>query len=208
MSHNGQHEGGQFSLQLCIDRVRQPYGSTPDDDTILEADSANFEIINSRPNFRRTSEAFDNSAVNEFSTSLIFRSGRYISHQSDWTTSTREDNNPRHPLYKCYDSRLRSCATWRQFQQFDTSDLAQAGFYNIGDVNAIVIRCFFCAIELVNPGHRDDPFIEHIKKSPSCGYLKLKLGEHGLFAYKVLNIIGQLFVFLKDLLLLSRVRCA
>ncbi|KAL3883081.1 hypothetical protein ACJMK2_029374, partial [Sinanodonta woodiana] len=98
------------------------------------------------------------------------------------SVGTENAERPRHPMYEQCSSRVASYATWRQFELFDIAALAQAGLYNIGE--RTVVRCFFCAIELSNLSHLDDPILEHIRKSPSCGYLRRKLGPDGIAGYQ------------------------
>ncbi|KAK3601952.1 hypothetical protein CHS0354_002759 [Potamilus streckersoni] len=101
---------------------------------------------------------------------------------NETSVSTENTERPRHPIYEQCSSRVATYATWRQFELFDIAALAQAGFYYIGE--GTVVRCFFCAIEISNLSHSDDPILEHIKKSPSCGYLRKKLGPNGIAGYQ------------------------
>ncbi|KAK3576270.1 hypothetical protein CHS0354_027716 [Potamilus streckersoni] len=195
MLRRHRHGVRQLSLQECIGQVVQPDGSARDSTASVATDYTTLRNSTSSSNLPQTSAeqvvhevgiSYLNSVTNEVS---LFSGSRHSSIEQDnfqQDTSNERDATPasRHPLYECYDMRSRSYATWREFQEFDTSALAEAGFYNIGGLNRTLIRCFFCGTELVNLACNINPLQEHIKKSPNCGYLKQKLGEQELEAYK------------------------
>ncbi|KAL3883079.1 hypothetical protein ACJMK2_029372 [Sinanodonta woodiana] len=180
----------QLSLQECIGQVLQPDGSAPGGSVNVTTDSANVSNSSPSANLRHNSslQSVHEDGISYVNPATIERSSFSGSCQSSIEQNTSNSGNAtpgsRHPLYECYDMRLSSYATWMEFQQLDTSALAEAGFYNIGVLNQRVIRCFFCGVELVNPASHVNPLQEHIKKSGNCGYLRQKLGEQELEAYK------------------------
>ncbi|CAL9703015.1 unnamed protein product [Knipowitschia caucasica] len=52
--------------------------------------------------------------------------------------------------------------------------MAKAGFVHCPGVNEPdVVCCFFCLIELEGWEPDDDPWSEHMKRSPNCGFLNM-----------------------------------
>ncbi|KAL3883078.1 hypothetical protein ACJMK2_029371 [Sinanodonta woodiana] len=182
MSQNDQQERVKWSLQQCIDGIKQPNDSRSDGKSLVEDGNVSINIITSPETLRRNANDFGNPLANRVSTLPSSDVERDNFHQRNVTTSDAAANTPRprHPLYQEYESRLRSYSTWRQFQKFNVAALAEAGFFNIGVENGTTIRCFFCAVELVNPAYNDVPLFEHLNKSPNCGYLKQKLRTQDL----------------------------
>ncbi|XP_051781066.1 baculoviral IAP repeat-containing protein 5-like isoform X1 [Erpetoichthys calabaricus] len=53
--------------------------------------------------------------------------------------------------------------------------MARAGFVHCPSENEPdVVRCFFCLTELEGWEPQDDPWLEHSKRNPKCGFLQLK----------------------------------
>uniref|UniRef100_A0A8C4S5B1 Uncharacterized protein n=1 Tax=Erpetoichthys calabaricus TaxID=27687 RepID=A0A8C4S5B1_ERPCA len=53
--------------------------------------------------------------------------------------------------------------------------MARAGFVHCPSENKPdVVRCFFCLTELVGWEPQDNPWLEHSKHNPKCGFLQLK----------------------------------
>ncbi|KAL3883077.1 hypothetical protein ACJMK2_029370 [Sinanodonta woodiana] len=182
MSQKDQQRRGKWSLQQCTDENKQPNDSRSDGNSLVEHANINFNLIISPKVLRRNADTFDNPLSNGFSTPPSLDVEHDNFHQRNVTTSDGRENisRPRHPLYQAYESRLRSYSTWRQFQEFNVAALAEAGFYNIGVENGTTIRCFFCAIELVNLAYNDNPLSEHLTKSPNCGYIAQQLRTQDL----------------------------
>ncbi|XP_051914422.1 baculoviral IAP repeat-containing protein 5b [Hippocampus zosterae] len=75
------------------------------------------------------------------------------------------------------DLREQSFADWpfREDCNCTPEKMAKAGFVHCpGDNEPDVVCCFFCLIELEGWEPDDDPWFEHIKRSPKCAFLHLK----------------------------------
>lgn len=76
-----------------------------------------------------------------------------------------------------HDMREQSFVTWpfREECNCTPEKMANAGFvYCPGENEPDVATCFFCLIELEGWEPDDDPRYEHLKRSPDCGFLKMK----------------------------------
>uniref|UniRef100_A0A3P8V5R6 Baculoviral IAP repeat containing 5b n=1 Tax=Cynoglossus semilaevis TaxID=244447 RepID=A0A3P8V5R6_CYNSE len=88
--------------------------------------------------------------------------------------------NSRFSLYdKMYSHELRehSFADWpfRAECSCTPDKMAKAGFVHCPSENEPdVVCCFFCLIELEGWEPDDDPWTEHKKRSPNCGFLTMK----------------------------------
>ena len=71
--------------------------------------------------------------------------------------------------YFTYEKRLSSFLIWPKQMIQKKEDMAQAGFYYLGQSD--IVYCFHCGISLHNWKPTDDPFVEHNKHSPKCPYL-------------------------------------
>ncbi|XP_010873404.1 baculoviral IAP repeat-containing protein 5b [Esox lucius] len=76
-----------------------------------------------------------------------------------------------------YDKRLQSFADWpfREECQCTPEMMAKTGFVHCPSENEPdVACCFFCLRELEGWEPEDNPWSEHIKRSPNCGFLAMK----------------------------------
>ncbi|KAF3696861.1 Baculoviral IAP repeat-containing protein 5.1 Survivin1 [Channa argus] len=76
-----------------------------------------------------------------------------------------------------HDLRELSFADWpfREECNCTPEKMAKAGFVHCPSENEPdVACCFFCLIELEGWEPEDDPWSEHVKRSPSCGFLTMK----------------------------------
>ncbi|KAL1020913.1 hypothetical protein UPYG_G00006330 [Umbra pygmaea] len=76
-----------------------------------------------------------------------------------------------------YDKRLDSFADWpfREECQCTPEMMAKAGFVHCPiESEPDVACCFFCLKELEGWEPEDNPWSEHVKRSPNCGFLTLK----------------------------------
>nr|CAD7575111.1 unnamed protein product [Timema californicum] len=82
---------------------------------------------------------------------------------------------PKHPKYSTPESRLLTYSHWpRQLTRQTPETLVQAGFYYIGLSDQV--RCFHCDGGLSSWDPTDDPFVEHARWFPHCGYITLVRG--------------------------------
>ncbi|KAL3883075.1 hypothetical protein ACJMK2_029368 [Sinanodonta woodiana] len=95
---------------------------------------------------------------------------------------TESVQRPQHPFFEEYTKRISSYATWQKFALFDKDSLARAGLFNTG--KGTTVRCFFCGIELANLSPNNDPLLEHVRKSSSCGYLRRELEPRRIAEYQ------------------------
>jgi Inhibitor of Apoptosis domain/Zinc finger, C3HC4 type (RING finger) len=82
------------------------------------------------------------------------------------------------PVYKHQANiidRLHTFYRWPRYLTQKPRDLAEAGFFFVGQYDAVL--CFFCSGGLIDWRPEDDPWIAHGKEYPLCGYLRLKKGE-------------------------------
>ncbi|KAM3842852.1 baculoviral IAP repeat-containing protein 5.1-A-like [Diretmus argenteus] len=76
-----------------------------------------------------------------------------------------------------YDERVLSFADWpfREDCECTPEKMAMAGFVHCpSDNEPDVACCFFCLLELEGWEPDDNPWSEHIKRSPNCGFLCMK----------------------------------
>ncbi|XP_034001234.1 baculoviral IAP repeat-containing protein 5b [Trematomus bernacchii] len=76
-----------------------------------------------------------------------------------------------------YESREQSYVDWpfREDCHCTPEKMAKAGFVHCPNENEPdVACCFFCLIELEGWEPDDDPWSEHFKRSPNCGFLSSK----------------------------------
>ncbi|XP_037335383.2 baculoviral IAP repeat-containing protein 5b [Pungitius pungitius] len=76
-----------------------------------------------------------------------------------------------------HEAREQSFADWpfREECNCTPEKMAKAGFVHCPSVNEPdVACCFFCLIELEGWEPDDDPWTEHSKRSPDCGFLTMK----------------------------------
>ncbi|KPP70224.1 hypothetical protein Z043_110965 [Scleropages formosus] len=75
-----------------------------------------------------------------------------------------------------YEKRLQTFTEWpfREDCQCTPEQMAKAGFVHCPSENEPdVVCCFFCLKELEGWEPEDNPWSEHIKRSPNCGFLTL-----------------------------------
>ncbi|XP_014847587.1 PREDICTED: baculoviral IAP repeat-containing protein 5.1-A-like [Poecilia mexicana] len=79
-----------------------------------------------------------------------------------------------------HDLREQSFRDWpfREECNCTPEKMAKAGFVHCpSDNEPDVACCFFCLIELEGWEPDDDPWFEHIKRSPACGFLSMKKAD-------------------------------
>ncbi|KAE8573733.1 Putative inhibitor of apoptosis 2 [Halyomorpha halys] len=82
---------------------------------------------------------------------------------------------PRHGKFSTYDSRLNTFSQWPPSLTQKPHDLAEAGFYFTGRGDQV--RCFHCDGGLRLWEREDDPWLEHARWFPHCGFLLLIKGQ-------------------------------
>lgn len=80
-----------------------------------------------------------------------------------------ENNEPVCPYYSTKEKRIESFDSWTKSEIQLPEKLADAGFYftKIGDSTV----CFHCGGGLHNWTEHDDPWVEHAKHFPKCGFV-------------------------------------
>lgn len=73
------------------------------------------------------------------------------------------------PEYALESNRLKSYQTWSIFFEQKPPTLAKAGFYYKGFKDCV--QCFFCSGCLYHWEPNQDPWIEHARYFPNCGFL-------------------------------------
>lgn len=99
---------------------------------------------------------------------------------------------PRHGKFSTYDSRLNTFSQWPPSLTQKPHDLAEAGFYFTGRGDQV--RCFHCDGGLRLWEREDDPWLEHARWFPHCGFLLLIKGQEFVDearAVGVQNIVGS-----------------
>ncbi|XP_025414907.1 death-associated inhibitor of apoptosis 2-like [Sipha flava] len=79
-----------------------------------------------------------------------------------------------HLNYNSFAARLKSFKGWKNESQ-KPEDLAIAGFFFSGSNDEV--RCYYCDGGLQNWEMTDNPWVEHAKWFPNCGFLNLVKGE-------------------------------
>lgn len=87
---------------------------------------------------------------------------------------------PRFPQFVSVEERIATFARgeWplRSGKKLDPVGLSWAGFYYFGDQDNT--RCHWCGLGLNGWNDNDDPWREHARFAPQCGYLVRYLGRH------------------------------
>lgn len=81
----------------------------------------------------------------------------------------------KHPKYSRTDIRLSTYTAWPGNIPQTPEDLAEAGFYYVGSDDQV--RCFHCDGGLRRWDPSDDPWVEHARWFPTCGFVTLMKGE-------------------------------
>lgn len=81
----------------------------------------------------------------------------------------------RHPKYTSTDARIATYTTWPGDVAQTPEQLAEAGFYYAGSGDQV--RCFHCDGGLSKWDPSDDPWIEHARWFPECGFVVLVKGQ-------------------------------
>ncbi|XP_071115060.1 baculoviral IAP repeat-containing protein 7-like [Haliotis cracherodii] len=88
--------------------------------------------------------------------------------------SRRVNNLP--PRHYRYSDRLSTYRSWdRDTNIASPRDLAEAGFYFLGNLDRV--QCFVCGIILRDWQPGDDPWIEHVRRSPRCNHVESVKGR-------------------------------
>lgn len=73
--------------------------------------------------------------------------------------------------YMIFEDRLKTFQGWSSQIRPTKYELAQSGFYYLGCGDKV--RCFSCGVNLENWEANDDSFVEHLRWSKNCPYLKV-----------------------------------
>ncbi|XP_050525786.1 putative inhibitor of apoptosis isoform X2 [Daktulosphaira vitifoliae] len=79
-----------------------------------------------------------------------------------------------HLKYNSYSARIKTFRDWKNESQ-KPENLATAGFFFTGSNDEV--RCYYCDGGLQNWEIADNPWVEHAKWFPNCGFLNLVKGE-------------------------------
>ncbi|NXT84270.1 XIAP ligase, partial [Zapornia atra] len=80
--------------------------------------------------------------------------------------------HPRNPSMAKYGRRLQTFFTW--MYPVDKEQLAEAGFYSVGNGDHVV--CFHCGGGLQEWKKNEDPWDQHAKWFPGCGFVRKEKG--------------------------------
>ncbi|KAL8563068.1 hypothetical protein ACOMHN_033724 [Nucella lapillus] len=64
---------------------------------------------------------------------------------------------------------------WPDYSNIDPTNMALAGFYCLGPGRHV--RCFYCGLELHALTTADNIWDEHVRRHPTCAYLRAIMGE-------------------------------
>lgn len=81
---------------------------------------------------------------------------------------------PHQSKYASIESRIRTFHGWPDELVQTPEILAEAGFYYMGSADGV--RCFHCDGGLNRWDPQDEPWREHAKHFPTCGFLLLSKG--------------------------------
>ncbi|XP_013407019.1 inhibitor of apoptosis protein-like [Lingula anatina] len=95
--------------------------------------------------------------------------------QSRWPSSVLENSpivneKPRHPEFSTIQRRLATYNNWPSDKTQRPDMLSHAGFFYAGFND--IVKCFFCNGRLENWEPGDEPWTEHARWFPKCGYVK------------------------------------
>ncbi|XP_071105254.1 death-associated inhibitor of apoptosis 2-like [Haliotis cracherodii] len=79
--------------------------------------------------------------------------------------------NPMSPFHQSFESRVTSFEAWPIQMAQTAEDMAHAGFVYTQSTDSVF--CFHCGVRVRRWATHDDPWLEHLKRSPHCPYLKL-----------------------------------
>ncbi|XP_013391201.1 E3 ubiquitin-protein ligase XIAP-like [Lingula anatina] len=82
---------------------------------------------------------------------------------------------PRHERYAIESTRVQSFANWPPSYTLRPEELARAGFFYAGFGDNV--NCFFCNGWLRNWEPQDDPWAEHARWFPRCGFVRQCKGD-------------------------------
>lgn len=82
---------------------------------------------------------------------------------------------PRHPNFERLSARRTSFNNWDMTRNPTPAELAQAGFFYAGHGDSV--KCFHCDGGLRNWEPNDDPWREHARWFPKCGFVKAHKGQ-------------------------------
>ncbi|XP_013399962.1 baculoviral IAP repeat-containing protein 7-like [Lingula anatina] len=82
---------------------------------------------------------------------------------------------PRHERYAIENTRVQTFANWPPSRIPRPEELARAGFFYAGFGDNV--KCFFCDGGLRNWEPQDDPWAEHARWFPRCGFVRLCKGD-------------------------------
>ena len=75
--------------------------------------------------------------------------------------------------YKYYEDRIKTFSTWPKAHPIKPDKLCSSGFVYTGLADKVY--CFCCSTVLLQFESNDNPFIEHLKFSRDCEFLKIVL---------------------------------
>lgn len=84
-------------------------------------------------------------------------------------------SGPSSPQYATYQARLESFQGWLPKHNQDPSKLASAGFFYYGISDQV--ECFYCEGRLHEWKAEDDPWVDHARLFPECGFIRLVKDE-------------------------------
>lgn len=82
---------------------------------------------------------------------------------------------PKHPKYSMYEARLQTFVNWPADVTQTPEDISEAGFFYAGSGDQV--RCFHCdgGLRMWDPS--DEPWLEHARWFPQCGFILLVKGQ-------------------------------
>ncbi|RWS10821.1 putative inhibitor of apoptosis-like protein [Dinothrombium tinctorium] len=86
----------------------------------------------------------------------------------------RPHQGAKNVTYITYEARLSSFSKWPQNSQVKSESLAEAGFFYIGVGD--YVKCYYCDGGLCHWETDDDPWVEHARWFPDCGFVLLNKG--------------------------------
>ncbi|CAG5100992.1 Similar to Diap2: Death-associated inhibitor of apoptosis 2 (Drosophila melanogaster) [Cotesia congregata] len=87
----------------------------------------------------------------------------------------QKHTGPKQLKYATYEGRLRTFQGWPDNLQQTPDMLSTAGFYYVGSGDQV--RCFHCDGGLHNWEADDDPWTEHARWFPKCGFVSIVRGQ-------------------------------
>lgn len=114
------------------------------------------------------------------STNPSFSNVNIVNESNLYDVGVMQHRGPKKSKFATLESRMRTFSMWPEELIQTPGSLSQAGFYYEGSGDQV--RCFHCDGGLRHWDPQDDPWTEHARWFPKCGYVSLVKGQEFITA--------------------------